>query len=382
MSTRPNLRAFLNSLHSDAIFALRQLNKSRITSAAAILSLALAIGACTSAFRLIDALLLRPLPIAHPERLYDVARHEINFSGQSADFDGWAYPAFRQMRDAVKNEADLVAISYDERTDVTYKSDQDMEKAHVEYVSGSMFQAFGLRPALGRLFTESDDLHPGAHPLAVISYDYWQRRFAADPHIVGRTFRMADRVFEIIGVSEKSFTGTEPGTIIEIFVPSMMNPYVQRSDATWHRTLAVLKPGVPVEPLRARLDSISLAFERDRAKGFTNMSAQNIANYLHQTVFLAPAPSGVSGMQSDNRQSLLVLAAIVALVLLIACVNVANLMTAQAAARAHEMALRISIGASCAHLVNSFSCKAPGSRFSLPPSAHSSHGGPRLSSSV
>jgi putative ABC transport system permease protein len=348
MSTHRNL---LSSLRSDAIFALRQLDKSRITSAAAILSLALAIGACTSAFRLIDALLLRPLPIAHPDRLYDVARHQINFQGQPADFDGWAYPVFNLMRDAAKNDADLIAISYDERTDITFKSDQEMEKAHLEYVSGSMFQAFGLKPALGRLFTETDDLHPGAHPYAVISYDYWERRFARDPKIIGRTFRLANRVYEVIGVSEEAFTGTEPGTIVEIFVPTMMNPYVERRDSTWHRTLAVLKAGASIEPLRAKLDAVSLAFERDRAKSFTNMSAQNIANYLHQTVYLDPAPSGVSGMQSDNRQSLFVLAAIVALVLLIACVNVANLMTAQAAARAREMALRISIGASRAQLV-------------------------------
>src|SRR5580698_888012 len=179
MSNRWNrLSPLLDSLRSDATFGLRQLNKSRVTSAAAILSLALAIGACTSAFRLIDALLLRPLPIAHPERLYDVYRHQIDFDGQPGTFDGFAYPAFALMRDAVKNDADLVAISYVERLDITYKSDDKTEKAHLQYVSGSMFQVFGLRPALGRIFAESDDLHPGAHPYAVISYDYWQRRFA------------------------------------------------------------------------------------------------------------------------------------------------------------------------------------------------------------
>jgi putative ABC transport system permease protein len=341
----------MDSLRSDAIFGLRQLKKSRVTSSAAILSLALAVGACTSAFRLIDALLLRPLPIAHPERLYDVYRHQIDFDGQPGTFDGFAYPVFALMRDAVKNDADLVAISYVERLDITYKSDDETEKAHLQYVSGSMFQVFGLRPALGRVFAESDDLHPGAHPYAVISYDYWQRRFAGDPQVIGRTFKMADSVYEIIGVSEQGFTGTEPGTIIDIFVPAMMNPYVVRPDSTWHRVLAVLKSGVAVEPLRAKLDAISLAFERERAKKFTNMSAQNIANYLRQSVALDPAPSGVSGMQANNRQSLLVLAAIVALVLLIACANVANLMTAQAAARAREMALRISIGAGRARLV-------------------------------
>src|SRR3979411_1416217 len=133
----------LDPLRSDALFGWRQLNKKKVASAAAILSLALAIGACTSAFRLIDALLLRPLPVAEPERLYALARHEIFFDGTPQTFDGWAYPAFRLMRAAVKDQAELIAISYAERMDLTYKSDQEMEKAHVQYVSGWMFSTFG-----------------------------------------------------------------------------------------------------------------------------------------------------------------------------------------------------------------------------------------------
>ena len=336
---------WLDSLRADAIFGWRQLSKKKVTSAAAILSLGLGIGACISAFRLIDALLLRPLPITAPDRLYDLYRQEIDFEGNPGTFDGWAYPAFRLMRAAAKGQAELIAISYAERTDLTYRSDEEMEKAHVQYVSGWMFPTLGIQPSRGRLFSENDDLEPGAHPYAVLSHDYWSRRFGQDPKIVGRTFRMGPHVYQIIGVAEKGFTGTEPGIVVDIFVPSMMNRYVTRSDSTWHRTLAVLKPGVAVEPIRQRLNAVSLAFEQERAKGFTDMSQQSISTYLRQTVWLAPAPSGVSGLQSANRRSLAALAVLVALVLLIACANVANLMTAQAAARAREMALRVSIGA-------------------------------------
>jgi putative ABC transport system permease protein len=143
------LLPWLDSLRADAVFGWRQLRKNKVTSAAAILSLALAIGACTSAFRLIDALLLRPLPIANPDRLYVLVRLGIGPSGEFRTTDSSEYPLFRQMRVAVKDQADLIAISYADRTDLTYGSDAEMEKAWRQYVSGSMFSSFGLQPAAG-----------------------------------------------------------------------------------------------------------------------------------------------------------------------------------------------------------------------------------------
>ncbi len=156
---------WLDSLRSDFVFGCRQLVKRKVTSAAAILSLALATGSCTAAFRLIDALLLRPLPVKNPEQLYDLTRSLIGFDGKPATYDQWAYPAFRRMRDAVKDEAELIAISYTLTVDLTYRSDQEMEKANLDYVSGGMFGSFGLRPAAGRLFNASDDVTPGALPM-------------------------------------------------------------------------------------------------------------------------------------------------------------------------------------------------------------------------
>ena len=345
------LLAFLDSLRADTVFGWRQLMKRKVTSAAAVLSLALAIGACTAAFRLIDAILLRPLPVAAPERLYTVARQGVDVDGQVRTADMWAYPDFRLMRAAVKSQAELIAVSYAQPMDVTYQSDAEMEKACVQYVSGWMFDSFGLRPALGRLFTENDDLKPRAHPYAVLSYDYWTRRFARDPKAVGRTFRLDDGLFEIAGVGPEPFTGTEPGTVTDIFLPTMMHPAVVHDDWTWHRTLARIKPGVALEPVRARLQATSRAFEEERAKGFKGMSRESIERFLELKTVLEPAAAGASGLRDDYRMALAAMGVLVALVLLIACANVANLIAAQAAARAREMALRVSIGAGRARLV-------------------------------
>ena len=345
------LIVWLESLLADAIFGLRQLKKSRITSAAAILSLALAIGACISAFRLVDALLLRPLPVAGADRLYVASRQGLSFNGIPGTFDGTEYPLFQLMRAAVKDQAELIAVSWAQRVDLTYASDQETEKAYLQYVSGHMFGMFGLQPALGRLLTENDDLKPDAHPYAVLSHDYWTSRFGQDPKVIGRTFRMGTGLYEIVGVVEAPFTGTEPGTVTDIFLPTMMHEGVTHADWSWIRTLVQLKPGVPADPAREKLQSNFRSFQEERAKGFTGIPKQKIQNFLNQRIVLEPAAAGVSDLQKDNRPSLTALAILVTLVVLIACANVANLKTGQAAARAREMALRISIGAGRSRLV-------------------------------
>jgi predicted permease len=342
---------WLDSLRCDLVFGWRQLVKRKVTSAASILSLALAIGSCTAAFRLIDALLLRPLPVKNPEQLFDLSRHLVGFDGKPTSYDQWAYPSFRRMREAVKEQAELIAISYTLTVDLTYQSGQEVEKAQLDYVSGGMFDSFGLRPAVGRLLSASDDLTPDAHPYAVLSHNYWSRRFGRDPNVVGRRLRMGDTLYQIVGVVQAPFTGTSPGTVTDIFLPAMMSGKTERDDQTWMRTIARVKPGVAIGPLQAKLNAISHAFEEERAKHFVGMNKAQTARFLAETVTMEPAAAGASNLQGDYRRSLLSLGVLVALVLLIACANVANLMTAQASARAREMALRVSIGAGRARLV-------------------------------
>jgi predicted permease len=347
------LLPWLDSLRADAVFGWRRLRKNSVTSAAAILSLALAIGACTAAFRLIDAILLRPLPVAHADRLYVAAYAGTGADKKTMTYDSSSYPMFARMRDELTEQAELFAVSYADRLDITYGSDQEMEKAYWQFVSGSMFPALGLNPAMGRLLTSADDETPGKHPYAVISHEYWSRRFGRDPGVVGRKLRAGDTLYEIVGVAPEGFTGTETGTMTGIFVPmAMKNPQTLASyNNFWLRAMVLLKPGVRPEPVHARMIAVFHAIQEERAKQWAGAMPQQLTALFKERLLLEGAPGGRSNIQREYRQPLVALGVLVALVLLIACGNVANLMTVQAASRSREMALRVSIGAGRRRLV-------------------------------
>ncbi len=338
---------WLDSLRADVAFGRRQLMKSKVTSAAAILSLGLAVGACTTAFRLVDAVLLRPLPIDHPERLYSIFKEGLRAGGKPMTSRTYDYPLFRQLRAEANPEAELIAVSFSRNTDLTYGSDHEMEKAYRQHVSGWMFDAFGLRPALGRLLTADDDRIPQGRPYAVLSHAYWRSRFGGDPEVIGKTFRLDKHLYEIVGVVEPGFSGTEPGTMTEIFIPTMMHSLVERAGPTWLQTLALIASDTEVEPMLARMQVVFASYLQDRAKDFRGrgLRESQLESLLSQRLRLEPASAGASPMQGIYRQSLVVLSVLIALVMMIACANVANLMAARASSRAREMALRVAIGA-------------------------------------
>ena len=225
----------LDALRSDVVFGWRQIARHRVASVAAVLSLGLAMGAALAAFRLVDAVLLRPLPVAEPSRLFVLTKSSLTLDQDVEDRDDFDYPAFRRYRERAAGYADLMLLGIASARNIVIDAGEQ-ERAVQQFVSGNVFSMLGLQPELGRLLGENDDQTPDGHQVVVLSHDYWQRRFGGDPAVINRTLRIDNRPYSIVGVVKGRFTGTEPGMVTDVFVPSMMNAEALNANGwSWFR---------------------------------------------------------------------------------------------------------------------------------------------------
>jgi putative ABC transport system permease protein len=347
------LLPWLDSLLRDLRLGIRMLRRNAAVTAAAVVSLSLALGACVAAFSLVDALILRPLPVRQPDRLIYLTFP--TGTPERPEADTFNDPLFLRMRDAGRGRVDLFGMSTQVMRQVKFAdAGGEKERVRTQFVSGDAFEQLGVLPFAGRLFTGRDDLKPGAHPVAIVSHAFSTRRFGGDRAALGRTFTLDDRPFEIVGVAGARFAGVEPGRPTDLWLPyAMYNPHAfGNADFGWFRIFGRLRDGVRVEEAQSVLQAAFTAFRRDRVMAFgPDRPPPDLERFVNTPLYARSAANGPSPLRRQFERSLWILAAIAGLVLLIAGSNVANLFLARTAAREREMAVRLSIGASRARLM-------------------------------
>jgi predicted permease len=336
-------------IYQDLRFALRMLRKNPGFACVVIAILALGIGANAAIFSLTDKVLVQFLPATNPDQLVLLATSDQR-SGAEGSFS-FSYPMYQDLRD--KNDVfSGVLARGGAQMNISY-ADQT-EPVGADLVSGNYFQVLGVRPWAGRLLTQDDDRTPSAHPVAVISYRFWERRFGKDPSIVGKTILANEYPLTVIGVTPPGFYGVYLSSTPDVWVPLMMTPVfnplpptrLQRRSHQWLTLMARRKDGVSPEQAQA---SLSLLYKNIRASDVQQLdpstSAFDREQFLARRIVVSPGGQGFQTLQREMRKSLLLLFGATCVVLLILCGNLTNLVMVRATVRSHEISVRLALGA-------------------------------------